>query len=171
MGWLEFYITHKDKEIPWKSLGESCDSDGKEWGGFHSGKMMLGSMVVSIRAGLLERRRKWENQKAWTEFRLCVQNETDTLSRSRDMVCREVSRKSWGLGRRILGATKAVPAQGGFAWDQIKTKKTALGRISLVVQWLRNAHNAGDLALFLLQEDFTGRGGTRLMHHNNKLAL
>jgi len=30
MGWLEFYITHKDKEIPWKSLGESCDSDGKK---------------------------------------------------------------------------------------------------------------------------------------------
>ena len=66
-----------------------------------------------------------------------VQDETDTQSRSRGMVCREVSMKSGGLGSGILGATKAVPAQGGFAWDQIKTKMTVLGRISLVVQWLR----------------------------------
>ena len=30
MGWLEFYITNKDTEIPWMSLCESCDSDGKK---------------------------------------------------------------------------------------------------------------------------------------------
>lgn len=104
--WLEFSITHKDKEIPWKSLGESCDSDGKEWDGFHSGKMILGGMVVGIRAGLLERRRKWENQKAGTESSLCVQDETDTPSRSRGVVCREVSVKSGGLGSGILGQPK-----------------------------------------------------------------
>lgn len=77
--------------------------------------MILGGMVVGIRARLLERRRKWENQKARTESRLCVQGETDTPSRSRGVVCREVSAKSGGLGSGILGATKAVPAQGGFA--------------------------------------------------------
>lgn len=168
--WLEFSITHKDKEIPWKSLGEPCDSDGKEWGGFHSGKMILGGMVVGIRAWLLERRRKWENQKARTESRLCVQDETHTIKeqgRGLQGGQREVRR----AGDWDSGATKAGPAQGGFAWDQIKTKKTALRRISLVVRGLRICPQCRGHGLSLLQEDFSSRGGIRLMHHNNKLAL
>lgn len=54
------------------SRWESLVTDGKEGGGFYSGETILGSMVVSVIAGLLERTSRW--QKDMDKIRLRVQD-------------------------------------------------------------------------------------------------
>lgn len=58
-------------------------TDGEEGGGFYSGEMVLGSMVVSVRAGLLERTTRW--QKDMDKIRLHVQDTQIQHARSKGM--------------------------------------------------------------------------------------
>ena len=58
-------------------------TDGKEGSGFYSGETILGSMVVSVRAGLLDRTSRW--QKDMDKIRLRVQDTQIQHARSKGM--------------------------------------------------------------------------------------
>lgn len=57
-GWNS--LPPRGKETPWKLLGTLLLLEVKEGGGFYSDEMILGSMVVSMGAGLLKKTQKWQ---------------------------------------------------------------------------------------------------------------